>query len=34
MDKIYFHIYKGKPLSQEDNREEIPELPPRRSTPV
>lgn len=26
MDKIYFHIYKGKPLSQEDNREEVPEL--------
>ena len=26
MDKIYFHIYKGKPLSQEDNREVVPEL--------
>lgn len=26
MDKIYFHIYKGKPLSQEDNREDVPEL--------
>lgn len=25
MDKIYFHIYKGKPLSQEDNREDVPE---------
>lgn len=26
MDKIYFYIYKGKPLSQEDNREEVQEL--------
>lgn len=26
MDKIYFHIYKGKPLSQEDDREVVPEL--------
>jgi len=26
MDKIYFHIYKGKPLSQEDNRENVNEL--------
>lgn len=26
MSKIYFHIYDGKPLSQEDNREEVDEL--------
>ena len=26
MSKIYFHIYKGKPLSQDDNREEVYEL--------
>lgn len=26
MSKIYFHIYDGKPLSPEENREEIDEL--------
>ncbi len=26
MKKIYFHIYKGKPLDPEDNRTVVPEL--------
>ena len=26
MYQIYFHIYEGKPLSPEDNREEVNEL--------